>query len=96
MNDKFSKTCQILSSIRCTEIIPLEILAGIFHGNPDYRLKDYDVYLLGFFEECSPDLIHKFMKENSISREEILNIFYQLPECGEKFKFKEALKNGDF
>ena len=96
MESKISKACQIRSSIRCDKIIPLEILVGIFHGDPNYRLEDYNVYLLGFFEECSPQLIRKFINENSITRDEVLNIFYQLPECGEKFNFNEALKNGNF
>lgn len=91
-----SKACQVRSSIRCTKEIELDVLVGLFHKDNRYKIEDYDVYLYGFFEECYPDLIREFMKENSITRDEILNVFNDLSECGEKHNFKKALENGDF
>ena len=58
--------------------------------------QEYQRYLYGFFEECYPGLIKKYMTEQNVTRNEIIDIFNLLPEQGEKYKFREALANGKF
>ena len=53
-------------------------------------------YLLGFFDACYISLIHEFMQEQNISKEEIIDIFQLLPEQGETYQFRRALHHGTF
>ena len=91
-----SLACQVRSAIRIKEELPYQIMAGIFKGEVEYVKEKHEQYFLAFFEMCRTNLIHKFMKEQDISRENILQIFYKLPQRGEIQDFQEELKNGTF
>ena len=91
-----SLACQIRASIRCGTELSYTALAGIFKNEIAYDAKIHKRYLYGFFEECSPSLIKKFMEEQKISRNQIIHVFNMLPDQGEKYKFRKALANGKF
>lgn len=87
--------CQVRSSIRCFPELPYQEIIAVFKGTRPLT-RDIYCYFYGFFEECSPRLIKRFMAEEDISREQIIAIFDALPEIGEKYFFREALENGEF
>jgi hypothetical protein len=91
-----SLACQVRTNIRFGHEISYQTLTKIFKNELPYNKEKHLRYFLGFFEECSPALIKKFMEEQSISRDEIIGIFQQLPDLGETYDFKKALKNGKF
>ncbi len=92
-----SKTCQVRSSIRTITELPYQTMAAIFKNEIPYNEKEHKLYFLGFFEECWPELIKKFMAEQGISRQQIIDLFYKLPQAyGELYDFREALNNGKF
>lgn len=99
MNNKFSasQVCQVRSSIRTINELPYQTMADIFKNKIPYSEEQHKLYFLGFFEECYPELIKRFMEEQNITKQEILNLFYKLPQWrGELFKFRKALNNGEF
>ena len=92
-----SQTCQVRSSIRTITELPYQTMAAIFKNEIPYNEKEHKLYFLGFFEECWLELIKRFMAEQGISRQQIIDLFYKLPQCrGEIYHFREALKNGKF
>ena len=95
MSYKASLACQIRMSIRCKNEMSYQILTDIFKKKIPLK-QEYQRYLYGFFEECYPGLIKKYMTEQNVTRNEIIDIFNLLPEQGEKYKFREALSNGKF
>lgn len=90
-----SRVCQILANIRCGKKISYNVLKNIFKKEIPL-VQEYYRYLYCFFEECHPGLIKKFMKEQNITRKEIIDVFNFLPERGEKWNFRKALSNGEF
>ena len=90
-----AQICQIRMSIRCPKELSYTILTDIFKKKIMMK-KEYHNYLYGFFEECYPSLIKRYMVEQDITRDEILSIFNLLPDSGEKWKFRKALANGEF
>ena len=95
MLNKASRACQVRSAIRCIEEMPFEKMADIFKNKIPYN-REHDIYFLGFFEECSPTLIHDFMQEQDISRQQILNVYYRLAKFGETHSFGMAVADGKF
>ena len=93
---KASLACEVRMNIRCGEIMTYQTLVKLLKKELPYIPEIHDRYLLGFFEECYPSLMKKFMTEHNISREEIISMFNQLPDSGEKYKFSMALKNNLF
>ncbi len=91
-----SLACQVRTNIRFGHEISYQTLTKIFKNELPYNKEEHLRYFLGFFEECYPALIKKYMKEQSISRNEIIGIFKQLPNLGETYDFKRALENGEF
>ena len=91
----YAYICQIRSNIRCAPELPYEEIIKVFKGE---RVLTDDLlwYFIGFFDECSLRLIKSFMEERDISREQILNVFNSLPDIGETYAFREAIKNGEF
>lgn len=87
--------CQVRSSIRCFPELPYQEMIAVFKGIRPLT-KDIYCYFYGFFEECSPKLIKRFMEEENISRTQIVNIFDSLPELGEKYFFRKAIADGQF
>ena len=83
--------CQVRSSIRCFPELPYQEIIAVFKGARPLT-QDIYCYFYGFFEECSPKLIKRFMEEENISRTQIVDIFDSLPELGEKyFLFEECM-----
>lgn len=95
MTKKASLACEVRASIRCEPVLSYEIIADLFRRKIELK-EPYFRYLYGFFEECYPALIKKFMAEQNLSKEQILALFHRLPERGEKRKFQEALTHGSF
>ena len=91
-----SLACQVRSSIRIRQEMPYQQMAKILRKEVPYCPQKHQCYFLAFFEECYPSLIKKFMKEQDISRQDILDMFYALPDQGEKEDFAEALERGEF
>lgn len=90
-----SFACQVRMNIRCKKEMSYNVLTKIFKKEIPIKQEHYR-YLYGFFEECYPTLIKKYMSEQKISKAQILHIYNLLPPQGEKFKFGEVLKNGQF
>lgn len=90
-----SQVCQIRMSIRCAKELPYSVLTDIFKKKVAISRENQN-YLYGFFEECYPSLIKRYMIEQNITRDEILYIFNSLPESGEKWKFRKAVADGCF
>ena len=97
MDNKASLACQVRANIRCVDEMKYPTMVAIFKELEQYDEKKHEVYFLGFFEECYPKLIKKFMAEQDIKREQILSVFYKLPQAlGETYNFRKALENGEF
>lgn len=99
MDSKFSasQACQVRASIRTIKELPYQTMAAIFKNKIPYTPEKHKLYFLGFFEECYPDLIRRFMQEQGITKQEILNLFYKLPQWrGELSKFRKAVDDGKF
>ena len=96
IKNRASLACQVCMNIRFKNEMSYQTLAKILRHEIPYCEEQHQRYLLGFFEECYPSLMKKFMKEQSISRASIINLFNLLPDSGEKFNFERALKNGEF
>jgi hypothetical protein len=97
MDNKASLACQVRSNIRCVQEMKYQAMVTIFKNDELYNKEIHERYFLGFFEECYPKLIKKFMVEQDIKREQILSVFYKLPQAfGETYKFRKALENGEF
>ena len=93
--NRFALACQIRANIRCYPDLPYQEFVSIFKGFQPLTQELY-CYFIGFFEECSPRLVKKFMSEQKISRENILHVLNQLPKVGEIQDFQEAVKHGQF
>lgn len=93
--NRYAVACQVRTNLRFSKEIPYQRIIEIFKGLiPFYK---YELYLISFFEEVRIPLLKKFMKEQNITREEILKVFAQLPNWrGEFTGFREALKYGEF
>ena len=86
----------VRTNIRFMNTVSIDHLIDLLKTDtPPSEGKDL-FYILAFFEEVYPSLMKKFMKEQSISRASIINLFNRLPDQGEKFNFERALKNGEF
>lgn len=96
MEYKASLACQVRMNIRCKEKMDYQTLVKILKKEIPYDDEKQQRYILGFFEECYPSLIKKMMKEQSLTRDQIIDIFNMLPELGETFKFREAILRGEF
>ena len=98
MKNHFSASlaCQVRAAIRFNEEFPYQMFADIFKENIEYQNELHQKYFLAFFEECYPALIKKFMKEQNISRTQIMKLFSRLPNLGVTMKFREAVANGEF
>lgn len=97
MNNKASLACQVRANIRCVKEMKYPAMVAIFKNEVMYDEEKHEIYFLGFFEECYPKLIKKFMAEQDIKREQILFIFNKLPQVlGETYNFRKALENGEF
>lgn len=90
-----SLACEVRAGIRFRKNLPYQVFVDIFKGRID-DIRHYYRNLYAFFEECYPSLVKKFMAEQSITREEIIEIFNQLPERGEKIDFRKAIEDGRF
>lgn len=87
--------CAIRASIRTKENISVETLTGIFKKEIPYEQEKHQLYMRGFFEECSPSLILDFMEEKDITWQQILDIFYLIPPVyGETWNFRRFLAGG--
>lgn len=95
IENQFALACQIRANIRCYPALPYQEFISVFKGLRPLT-EDLYCYFIGFFEECSPRLVKKFMLEQMIPREKILDTLNQLPPIGETQKFREAVKNGQF
>ena len=62
-------------NIRHGEIMTYQTLARIFKKEIPYDKTKHLGYLLGFFDECYISLIKDFMREQDISKEQIIDIF---------------------
>ena len=91
-----SLACQVRSAIRIRDELPYEEMVKILKKEILYNPESHQIYFLAFFEECSLRLIKKFMSEQNITREEILDMFNTLPDLGEKAYFAEAIRDGKF
>ncbi len=91
-----SLACQVRAAIRIRDELPYQTMVKIFKKEMPYNPLKHKIYMLGFFEECSCKLIKAFMKEQNITRDEIIGIYNLLPEFGEISWFKEAVQNGEF
>ncbi|MBO6293443.1 MAG: hypothetical protein J6N51_14485 [Selenomonas sp.] len=91
-----SLACQVRAAIRIRDELPYQTMVKIFKKKIPYDPLKHKIYMLGFFEECSSNLIKVFMKEQDISREEIISMYELLPKFGEISWFGEAVRNGDF
>lgn len=97
MDNKASLACQVRANIRCVNEMKYPAMVTIFKNDKLYNKEKHERYFLGLFEECYPSLIKRFMKEQNIKREQILSVFYKLPQAfGETYKFRKALENGEF
>lgn len=96
MTDKISMAVEVRMNIRTEKILNYKELVKILKNEIPLDLEKHKNYLYGFFEECYPKLIKNFIEIHNISREKVIDLFNQLPERGEKYKFKEALENGKF
>jgi hypothetical protein len=96
IENKASLACQVRMNIRCGTEMSYQTLTKILRNEIPYDEEVHQRYIFGFFDECYPSLMKKFMKEQSISRASIINLFNQLPDQGEKYNFERALKNGEF
>lgn len=90
------KACQVMANIRLKEEMSYTTMAAIFKDEIHYDDARHSVYFLGFFEECYPYLIKQFMKEQHITRQQILNLFAKVSQYGETRKFSQAVANGEF
>jgi len=91
-----SRACEVRAGIRCVENLPYQTIAKIFRQKIPYDEKKHLMYFMTFFEECYPELIKRFMQEQSISREQIIALFDKIPDYGEKTKFRKAIESGEF
>lgn len=97
MDNRASLACQVRANIRCATEMKYPMMVAIFKNEEQYDESKHEIYFLGFFEECYPKLIKKFMLEQGIKREEILSVFNKLPQSlGETYNFRKALENGEF
>ena len=88
MDNKASLVCQVRSNIRCANEMKYPVMVTIFKNNELYDKEKHERYFLGFFEECYPSLIKRFMQEQNIKREQILSVFYKLPQAfGETYTY---------
>lgn len=90
-----SLACQVRASIRCLPEMPYQEMVLYFKKKKPLT-KDNYAYFIGFFEECSPRLVKAFMKEQNITRTEILSLLHELPLMNETLSFREAVENGEF
>lgn len=88
-----SFACQVRMNIRCKKEMSFYELTKIFKKQIPLE-KTHFRYLYGFFEECYPSLIKKYMHEQGLTKDQIIYIYNLLPEQGEKAKFSEVIKNG--
>ena len=93
---KVTQAVEVRMNIRCGTPMSWQTMVSIIKGDTKINLDEHGRYLYGFFEEVYPALMKKFIEEHDISRNEIITLFDQLPEHGEKCNFREALKNGEF
>ena len=97
MDNKASLACQVRANIRCAKEMQYPMMVAIFKNEERYDEREHEIYFLGFFEECYPKLIKRFMQEQDIKREQILSIYNKLPQAlGETYNFRKALENGEF
>ncbi len=99
--NRYALACQVTTNIRFKTELTWQELKDIFKGQKPYNPNLQQKYLLAFFEGCcnrkSTKLLKAFMSEQNISRQEILNIFYKLPQTrGETFDMQECIRNGKF
>lgn len=94
-NLKASLAVQVRTNLRMSQEWSYSELVMRFKKEKSVNEKDYK-YLYAFFEECYPSLIKKFMLEQSISRDEIVDVFNSLPFSVEKIQFQELLDCGKF
>lgn len=62
MDNKASLACQVRANIRCVNEMKYPAMVTIFKNDELYNKEKHERYFLGFFEECYPSLIKRFMK----------------------------------
>ena len=75
VKNKAFQAVQIRTNIRFKNEISYSTLAEIFKNPSLFNNEKHLKYFLAFFESCYPSLIKKFMKEQNISRKEVMTIF---------------------
>lgn len=95
-NNIASKACQVMTNIRCRKELNYEEISKILKKEISFDDSKHIQYFLGFFENCRPALIKKFMMEQGISRQQIMDVSERLAKFGEIYKFKQAVANGEF
>ena len=85
-----------MTNIRCREDMHYEEISKILKKEISFEDSRHTQYFLGFFENCRPALIKKFMAEQGISRQQVMDVFEHLSKFGEIYKFKQAVANGEF
>lgn len=94
-SNRYAVACQVRTNLRIRKEIPYQRIIEIFKGI--IMLEKYQSCMVSFFEEVKVPLFKKFMKEQNITREEVLSVYDQLPNWrGEFFGFKESMNNGEF
>lgn len=97
MNQRFSEGVECLINIRVSSDnrMPHQKLTAILKGQIPFEDK-YIRYFTSFFEEVSPKLMYEYMREESISKEQVLAIYQQMPKLAEFHKFTKLVQSGNF
>lgn len=95
MENKIALAVEGATNIRVDPRISHQTLTAIFKGKIPYEEK-YERSLIEFFEEVYPKLMYAYMREQKISKEQILAIYEKLPRVNEMNKFTELVERGEF
>ncbi len=94
--NRASLACQVMTNLRCKQEIECAEIVKIIRKERVFDRNVHLRYFLGFFENCRPELIKKFMLEQGISRQQVMDIFEKVDNFGEVYKFRQAVANGKF
>jgi hypothetical protein len=90
-----SEAVEILINTRSAKETKSSDLVKIFKGQQPYTA-DFQYPLLEFFCEVPIPLMKRYMNEAEISKQEVIDVFKQLPDLAQKYDFQEALTSGKF
>lgn len=101
IENRCALACQVMTNIRFRKEITWQELKGLFKGSIPYNATRHQAYLLDFFENncrfASSKYIKDFMKEQDISKENIISILNKLPKNNEQLlNIQECMRNGEF